>query len=81
MATRVAVNGFGRVGRAALRSACEREADIEWVAVNDLVDPPRSRICSSTTAFMAASAARSRRPSTGSSWTVGRSPSSASVTP
>ena len=38
MATRVAVNGFGRVGRAALRSAYKREADIEWVAVNDIVD-------------------------------------------
>jgi glyceraldehyde 3-phosphate dehydrogenase len=38
MATRVAINGFGRVGRAALRSAHERGADIEWVAVNDLAD-------------------------------------------
>jgi glyceraldehyde 3-phosphate dehydrogenase len=39
MATRVAVNGFGRVGRAALRSAYAIDADIDWVAVNDLVDP------------------------------------------
>jgi glyceraldehyde 3-phosphate dehydrogenase len=39
MATRVAVNGFGRVGRAALRSAYAIDADIDWVAINDLVDP------------------------------------------
>jgi glyceraldehyde 3-phosphate dehydrogenase len=40
MSTRVAINGFGRVGRAALRSAYEQRADVEWVAINDLVDPP-----------------------------------------
>ena len=37
MSTRVAINGFGRVGRAAFRAAYESGADIEWVAVNDLV--------------------------------------------
>jgi glyceraldehyde 3-phosphate dehydrogenase len=36
MATRVAINGFGRVGRAAFRAAFESDADIEWVGVNDL---------------------------------------------
>jgi len=36
MSTRVAINGFGRVGRAAFRAAFESEADIEWVAVNDV---------------------------------------------
>ena len=39
MAVRVAINGFGRTGRAAFRAAYEREADIEWVAINDLVEP------------------------------------------
>ncbi len=39
MPIRVAINGFGRVGRAALRSAFEREAAVEWVAINDVVDP------------------------------------------
>ena len=39
MACRVAINGFGRTGRAAFRAAYEREADIEWVAINDLADP------------------------------------------
>jgi glyceraldehyde 3-phosphate dehydrogenase len=38
MPTRVAINGFGRVGRSFLRSAHEREADIEIVAINDLTD-------------------------------------------
>jgi glyceraldehyde 3-phosphate dehydrogenase len=37
MPVRVAINGFGRVGRAAVRAAVEREADVEWVAINDLV--------------------------------------------
>jgi glyceraldehyde 3-phosphate dehydrogenase (phosphorylating) len=39
MPTRVAINGFGRIGRAFLRSAVERGADLEIVAVNDLIDP------------------------------------------
>ena len=38
MPTRVAINGFGRIGRAVMRSAIEREADIEIVAVNDVAD-------------------------------------------
>src|SRR5215471_6269543 len=36
MSVRVAINGFGRVGRAAFRAAVERNAPIEWVAINDL---------------------------------------------
>src|SRR5436305_14189940 len=38
MATRVGINGFGRIGRCFVRAAYERGADIEVVAVNDLVD-------------------------------------------
>ena len=38
MTVRVAINGFGRVGRCVFRAAHERDADIEVVAVNDLVD-------------------------------------------
>jgi glyceraldehyde 3-phosphate dehydrogenase len=38
MSTRVAINGFGRIGRNFLRAACERDADIEIVAVNDVAD-------------------------------------------
>ncbi len=39
MAIRVGINGFGRIGRNVFRSAYERGAEIEWLAVNDLVDP------------------------------------------
>jgi glyceraldehyde 3-phosphate dehydrogenase len=39
MPVRVAINGFGRVGRSVLRAAHEHHADIEVVAVNDLVEP------------------------------------------
>jgi len=39
MPVRVAVNGFGRTGRAAFRAAYESGADIEWVAVNDVAEP------------------------------------------
>jgi glyceraldehyde 3-phosphate dehydrogenase (phosphorylating) len=38
MAARVAINGFGRIGRNFLRAAHERGADIEIVAVNDVTD-------------------------------------------
>ncbi len=39
MAVRVGINGFGRIGRNVFRAAIESGADIEWLAVNDLVDP------------------------------------------
>ena len=39
MTVRVAINGFGRTGRAAFRAAYESGADIEWVAINDVADP------------------------------------------
>jgi glyceraldehyde 3-phosphate dehydrogenase len=38
MPTRIAINGFGRIGRAVLRAAVERHADLEVVAVNDVAD-------------------------------------------
>jgi glyceraldehyde 3-phosphate dehydrogenase (phosphorylating) len=38
MSTRVAINGFGRIGRAAFRAAFESDAGIEWVAINDVAD-------------------------------------------
>ncbi|HUA11082.1 MAG TPA: type I glyceraldehyde-3-phosphate dehydrogenase [Solirubrobacteraceae bacterium] len=40
MPTRVAINGFGRIGRNVLRAAKARDlgGEIEWVAVNDLTD-------------------------------------------
>jgi glyceraldehyde 3-phosphate dehydrogenase len=36
--TRVAVNGFGRIGRTALRTAFERSSSLELVAINDVAD-------------------------------------------
>ena len=38
MTVRVAINGFGRVGRSVLRAAHEQDAAIEFVAVNDVAD-------------------------------------------
>jgi glyceraldehyde 3-phosphate dehydrogenase len=38
MPTRVAINGFGRVGRCFLRAAYEHDADVEVVAINDVTD-------------------------------------------
>ncbi|MEX2283495.1 MAG: type I glyceraldehyde-3-phosphate dehydrogenase [Gemmatimonadota bacterium] len=38
MPTRVAINGFGRIGRNILRAAKKYDADLDFVAVNDLTD-------------------------------------------
>lgn len=37
--TRIAINGFGRIGRNVLRALLERDSDLEVVAVNDLAEP------------------------------------------
>jgi len=38
MATKVAINGFGRIGRAVTRIILQRKGDLELVAINDLAD-------------------------------------------
>ncbi len=38
MSTKVAINGFGRIGRNFMRAAYEHDADLEIVAVNDVTD-------------------------------------------
>jgi glyceraldehyde 3-phosphate dehydrogenase len=38
MATKIAINGFGRIGRNVLRAATEKGADLEFVAINDITD-------------------------------------------
>lgn len=38
MTTKVAINGFGRIGRLTLRRIAKVEDDIEVVAINDLID-------------------------------------------
>jgi len=35
---RVGINGFGRIGRLVLRAALKRQAEIDFVAVNDITD-------------------------------------------
>ncbi|MFI5794985.1 type I glyceraldehyde-3-phosphate dehydrogenase [Streptomyces sp. NPDC051677] len=37
--TRIAINGFGRIGRNVLRALLERDSALEIVAVNDLTEP------------------------------------------
>jgi glyceraldehyde 3-phosphate dehydrogenase len=39
MATRVGINGFGRIGRNFFRAYLERDPDFEVVAINDLASP------------------------------------------
>jgi len=39
MSARVAINGFGRIGRNTLRAAFRDNSDLEFVAFNDLTDP------------------------------------------
>ena len=67
MPTRVAINGFGRIGRCVLRAAHERGADLEIVAVNDLADAADARPPARATTrvygrFAARVARRRRRP-------------------
>src|SRR3954452_10991259 len=38
MPLRVGINGFGRIGRNVFRAGFEKNADVEWVAVNDITD-------------------------------------------
>ena len=38
MSIKVAINGFGRIGRLPLRRMLETETELEVVAVNDLTD-------------------------------------------
>jgi glyceraldehyde 3-phosphate dehydrogenase len=39
MPIKVAINGFGRIGRLLFRAAVERNAKIDFLAVNDITDP------------------------------------------
>jgi glyceraldehyde 3-phosphate dehydrogenase len=38
MSIRVGINGFGRIGRCALRSALESGAEVTWAGINDVAD-------------------------------------------
>ena len=72
MTVRVAINGFGRIGRNFFRAAKEQGADIDIVAVNDLAPLRPWRTCSCTTVSPGPTRAPSRRRSR-------RSPSTASA--
>ena len=39
MTLKIGINGFGRIGRTVLRSAIQNFADLEVVAINDLLEP------------------------------------------
>jgi len=39
MSARIAINGFGRIGRQFLKAVLERHPELEIVAINDLADP------------------------------------------
>lgn len=39
MATKIGINGFGRIGRMVFRALMEKRADLDVVAINDLGDP------------------------------------------
>ena len=38
MTVQVGINGFGRIGRCALRSAFENGSEVDWVGINDLAE-------------------------------------------
>jgi len=40
MGMKVGINGFGRIGRNALKAAIEKGVDFDIVAINDITDPP-----------------------------------------
>ena len=62
--TRIAINGFGRIGRNALRALLERDSDLEVVAVNDLTAPEALAHLLHFDSSPAASAAPSRSTAT-----------------
>ncbi|MEM5818561.1 MAG: glyceraldehyde 3-phosphate dehydrogenase NAD-binding domain-containing protein, partial [Desulfitobacterium hafniense] len=39
MSVRIAINGFGRIGRLSMRAILERKSSLDIVAVNDLGSP------------------------------------------
>jgi glyceraldehyde 3-phosphate dehydrogenase (phosphorylating) len=40
VSVKAGINGFGRIGRNVFRAAHEQGADVDWLAVNDITDPP-----------------------------------------
>ena len=61
MTLRIAINGFGRIGRNVLRALYTQgyRQDLQIVAINDLGDSSINATCSNTTPCMAHSTQRS----------------------
>ena len=74
MTVRVAINGFGRIGRLVLRSIVEHgRRDIEVVAINDLRPAATNAHLLNMTRCTVASPARSSMATTGLTWASARS--------
>lgn len=39
MATKIGINGFGRIGRMVFRALMEKKSELDVVAINDLGNP------------------------------------------
>ena len=59
MTLKVGINGFGRIGRLYVRAVAKTGADLDIVAINDLMDAPPCATCSSTIPYTASGPARS----------------------
>ena len=82
MSVRVAINGFGRIGRNILRALAESgRRDMEVVALNDLAPSRPMRTCCDSIPFTAVSPARSRFRATASTAAPGKSKSRLSRIP
>ena len=80
MATRVGINGFGRIGRLVFRAAAGK--NLEIVGINDLTDADDARPPAQVRLDPRPLPGRGRRPSTArSSWTVAAFRSSAERDP
>ena len=76
MAARVAINGFGGIGRMVLRAAKQRRLDVDFIAINDVADlEPLGRSCA-TIRFTGRIRARWSGAAIRSSWTRTRYASS-----
>ena len=80
MAVKVGINGFGRIGRNVFSAAKEAGADIDFVAVNDLVDTPTMAHLLKYDSILGRYPAASRSTATRSSPTATSSRSSPSAT-
>ena len=77
---KVAINGFGRIGRNLFRAAYEAGTELEFVAVNDITDPGTLAHLLRYDSILGRSPARSRSARARSQSTATRSRCSPSAT-